>query len=71
MNVRTRKLAASAGIDIRHIEKHADEEFADNLEKFAKLLIEECMGKMSVEFIEHSMIDVAITNTTEYFGIEE
>lgn len=42
MNERFKALASDAGIDIRHIEKHADEEFGDELEKFAQLIVDEC-----------------------------
>ena len=43
MNKRINQLAKQANIDVRHIEKHADEEFEEQLEKFAELIIRECM----------------------------
>jgi hypothetical protein len=42
MNERIKELAKQASIDVRHIEKHADEEFSDQLEKFAELIVKEC-----------------------------
>jgi hypothetical protein len=70
MNKRLKALASSAGIDVRHIEKHADEEFRDQLAMFADLIIKECadlvqgcLGDFEVsegEWIEREASDILL-----------
>ena len=42
-----KKFTLEAGIDIRHIEKHADEEFGVQLATFAELIVKECVTKVA------------------------
>ena len=69
MNERIKQLAEQAGIWRQHYD--IGEESPERLEKFAELIVKECITKMAEEFIEHSMIDVAIANTVEHFEIKE
>lgn len=41
------------------------------LEKFAKLIVQECATKMATEIIDGSWVNDAVTNTYQHFGVEE
>ena len=56
-----KRLALVSGIDIRHTEEHAGEEFEDQLATFAELIVLKCVG-----IIEEQSKD-AIRNKT-YMG---
>ena len=43
MNKAIADFAEKAGIDIRHIEKHADELFGETLNEFTRLVVNECI----------------------------
>jgi hypothetical protein len=40
-------------------------------EKFAELLIQECVTKMALEIMDKQWVDDAVKNTYEHFGVEE
>ena len=42
------KLAKKADIDVRHIECYADEEFEHNLNKFADLVVQDCINALKL-----------------------
>jgi histone H3/H4 len=63
MKERIQKLARQARIDVRHIENQADDDFADNLEKFAELIVREC-AEICLEANDHK-------NILQHFGVEE
>ena len=41
-----------------------------DLEKFAELIVRECVTKMALEIMNNSWIDDAVKNTYEHFGVE-
>jgi hypothetical protein len=73
MNERIKALAKQAGIDIRHIENHADEKFADNLEKLAELIVRECIRIDDDTGYTLWPEETTTTGTkiAEYFGVTE
>jgi hypothetical protein len=73
MNERIRELARKAGIDIRHVKKHADEEFGDQLATFAELIVKECITVGYHAFInDHSVVPTfPVEKIKENFGIKE
>ena len=40
-------------------------------EKFAELLIRECVTKMALEIMDEQWVDEAVKNTYTHFGVEE
>jgi hypothetical protein len=40
-------------------------------EKFAELLIRECVTKMALEIMDEQWVDDAVKNTYTHFGVEE
>ena len=43
----------------------------EQLEKFAELLIRECVTKMALEIMDEQWVDDAVKNTYTHFGVEE
>ena len=41
------------------------------MEKFAELLIRECVTKMALEIMDEQWVDEAVKNTYTHFGVEE
>ena len=41
-----------------------------SLQKFAELIVRECVTKMASEIMNNSWIDDAVKNTYEHFGVE-
>lgn len=39
-------------------------------QKFAELIIQECVTKMALEVMNNSWVDDAVKNTYEHFGVE-
>ena len=40
-------------------------------QKFAELIVRECVTKMALEVMNNSWIDDAVKNTYKHFGVEE
>lgn len=77
MNEHIEELIEQADIDIRHIEKHADEEFSDRLEKFAKLIVQQCCKVVDAgkypgvnQVPAEVALDMTAKNIKAYFGVE-
>ena len=68
MNERIKELAEQAGMNI------VDDKFSTYgrfAEKFAELLIRECVTKMALEIMDEQWVDEAVKNTYTHFGVEE
>ena len=42
-----------------------------DIERFAELLIRECVTKMALEIMDEQWVDDAVKNTYIHFGVEE
>lgn len=52
MSKRIRDLMNKSKIDIRHIEKHADEDFSEQFKEYTKMVIRECAKELRDAEIE-------------------
>ena len=69
MNERIRQLLAQSTNPPWDGEQGPMNEF--NLEKFAELLIRDCVTKMALEIMDEQWVDDAVKNTYIHFGVEE
>ena len=69
------KIAEDAGVDARTMGFESNQHHRDpwnaRLEKFAELLIRECVTKMALEIMDEQWVDDAVKNTYTHFGVEE
>jgi hypothetical protein len=77
MNERIQKFAEEAARDTQRKHNNVywwmqDEMPADATwrEKFAELIVQECVTKMASEIMNNSWIDDAVKNTYKHFGVE-
>ena len=71
MNERIKELLLKSREECFHIgSKSATTIGYDELEKFAELIIEECVTKMALEIMDKQWVDDAVKNTYDYFGIK-
>ena len=69
MNERINELAEQAGyIDMGN--NHTAYIQFDH-EKFAELIVRECVTKIALEVMNNSWIDDAVKNTYEHFGLDQ
>ena len=69
------KIAEDAGVDARTMGFESNQHHRDpwnaRLEKFAELLIRECVTKMALEIMDEQWVDDAVKNTYTHFGVKE
>lgn len=58
-----------SGIDVRHIEKHADEDFRQRLEEFAELIVRECAA-VAEYYATHEHWTGVSDAVLYHFGVE-
>lgn len=66
MNERIKELAEQVKVIM-----DGDDDLEFYTEKFADLIVRECVTKMALEVMNNSWIDDAVKNTYEHFGVEE
>ena len=77
MNEKIKELAEQAGFEITPWSNesvpcvHQEGPIDVELEKFAELLIRECVTKMALEIMDEQWVDEAVKNTYTHFGVKE
>ena len=75
MNKRIEELAEQATDEYHYstwnsIDQKEVRHYKFNKEKFAELIVKECVTKMASEIMNNSWIDDAVKNTYKHFGVE-
>ena len=70
MNERIQELAEQAGFENGHQDRNGNS-LSGELEKFAELIVRECIDCLKPLSRNHSMVGAAQDTIKEHFGVEE